>query len=577
MRKHCWIVLLAALATWPEAGRAEDYSGKIKKAAERGTLDQAGTHPFHLKAELTPSLERDKDSGRTGEVEIWWQSPTQWKREVHSPGFHQVEIVKGTQDWQKNEGDYFPEWLQRVAVQLVNPLPGLNEILGQVKDAEVRRMSGRTKTGEIKEQISLSWMKTTGTVEVRNIQRYSVALDGSTGLLNYTYGFGWGGEFQDYKDFHGRKVARTVKVGSIEVTARVTTLEDLGGVPAGFFDAGASSDQQMRTEYIDEPTLRKNLLPAEPITWPPVKDGPMQGNVTTWIVIDREGKVRDIDTMVSENAAMNEPGKAAVANLRFKPFVVNGVPVQVMSQITTPFKTARPADSEVFDSAQTFFERGRKLGFPAASNSKPYLLRAEFQIRNKAGEIETGKYEDTWLSDTQWRREAWFEDSHCVRSRSGDKRYRLVEGGQANLVQLILKIMEPIPAIDTFVESDWKIKRDSVDGLPAVRVLTGYESPEGKFDPQVRGFWFDPTGSLVKTYFKQVETRRAEFQDLDGVRVAHRIDVLRDGLLVMRIKVTEILPAGDVPDSRFRLPGHEWERIFLPSHKWDREFTDEAR
>jgi hypothetical protein len=219
MRARSWVTIFVAVMQLAASGHAEDLTGKIQKAAEHCTLDQAGTHPFHLKAELAPSFDRNKDSGRTGEVEIWWQSPAQWKREVRSPGFHQIEIVNGTQKWQKNEGDYFPEWLQSIAVQLVNPLPGLDEILGQVKDAEVRRLSGKTKSGEVTQQTSLSWIKTTGTAEVRNIQRYSIALDGNSGQLNYTYGFGWGADFQDYKGFHDLKVARTVKVGSTEVTA----------------------------------------------------------------------------------------------------------------------------------------------------------------------------------------------------------------------------------------------------------------------------------------------------------------------------------------------------------------------
>jgi hypothetical protein len=247
-----------------------------------------------------------------------------------------------------------------------------------VKDAEVRRFKEKTKAGGIREQTNIDWVKTTGTAEVRNIQRFSVALwdDGS---LFYTSGFGWGALFHDYKSFHERVMARTVSVGTPEVTAKVTTLEDLGDVPREFFDAGAAGGdaKPLRTEYIDELTLRKNLLPSEPVVWPPVKDGPMEGNVTTWIVVDREGKVRDIGTMVAENASMNDAGKAAVANLRFQPFLVNGAPVQVMSQITTPFETTRPAGAEVFESARTYFECGGQVGFPAAGNASPiYCVRS---------------------------------------------------------------------------------------------------------------------------------------------------------------------------------------------------------
>lgn len=126
MQRQWWIAALAALTAWPTVGQAEDLAKEVKKAVERSTLDQPGTKAFHLRASLAPSFERDKESGRTGEVEIWWASPTQWKREVRSPKFHQIEIVDGVHDRQKNEGDYFPEWLRQTAVELIKPVPPLD-------------------------------------------------------------------------------------------------------------------------------------------------------------------------------------------------------------------------------------------------------------------------------------------------------------------------------------------------------------------------------------------------------------------------------------------------------------------
>jgi hypothetical protein len=319
---------------WPVAGHADDLTVRVKRAVKRSTLDQAGTRPFHLKAVLAPSCPRDKDSGRTGEVEIWWASPTRWKREVRSPEFQQIVIVNGNQRWRKNEGDYFPEWLRETAIALIKPVPPLQQVLGQIKDGDVRRMG---------QMIHASWTTNSGTADVHNVLNSVVALQDTTGLLLYAGGFGWDGEFKDYKSYHGRMVARTVSNGSPEVTANVLVLENLGRRPAGFFNAqaGGGDPLPLRTKLIDETTLRKNLLPTEPIVWPVVEDGALQGNVTTQIVVDREGKVREIGPMVSENSSLDSTGKAAVANMRFKPFLVNGMPVQVMSQITMPFKVVR--------------------------------------------------------------------------------------------------------------------------------------------------------------------------------------------------------------------------------------------
>ena len=551
-----WIVpaFLACTLT----AHAEDMTGKVKKAVERSTLDQAGTKPFHLKAALRPSFERDNDSGRTGSVEIWWASPEQWKRELQAPGFHQTQIVNGGRVWQKNEGDYFPEWLNQIATALIRPVP-LEQVLDRVKTAEVRQFNS-----PMMQQININWVEDTGTAEVHNISRGGISIDGKTGLLLYSSGRTGDAQLKDFRDFHGRKIAQKVSSGTPEVTADVTTLEDFAA-PDRFFDTEGKDGDAHPIEIVmlDETALRKNLLPMEPIVWPALQDGSLEGNVTTTIVVDREGKVRETESIVSENNAVNDAGKKLILAMRFQPFLVNGVPVQAMSQITVPFKTTRPAGTETFDSARTYFERGRQVSFPAAGSGKPYVLQADFQMRSKDGALETGQYTDTWLSDTQWKRELSFAKSHYVRSRDGDKRYQSEDGPDAPVLKMIMRILEPIPATDTFTESDWRIKRDTANGVRTVRVLAGYESPEGKFDAeQTRGYWFDDTGVLMKTYFSGIESQRSNFEDFDGIKIARKIGVLKDGKLALLITVKDVTAAGQISDKEFQLHGHTWERAF---------------
>jgi hypothetical protein len=535
------------------AANAEDMAGKLKKAVERSTLNHPGTKPFHLKAVVAPSFERDKGSGRTGSIEMWWASPSQWKREIQSPEFHQIEIVSNGREWQKNDGDYFPEWLREIAVQLVNPLPDLDQVLDHVRTAENRNFPG---------QIEINWSATTGTTAVRNIQRFVIALEPRTELLLYTYGFGWGAEFKDYHGFHGRIVARTLDVGTPQLTAKVQTLDDLGNVPAGFFDAdpNGGDPKPLKTKLIDEPTLRKNLLAMEPVSWPKIQNGPFAGNVTTWIVIDRDGRVREIDGPVSENAAVNDVGKEAVGKMRFRPFQVDGIPVQVMSQFTLPFRTTRPGGSENFDSAETYFERGRKVGFLAATQGSAYILRAEFNFRSHDGSVRTGHYEDTWLDQDHWRRKAESGDNFCERSQNGETRYKNSTGSEAVLLCLVLKILEPIPAIDTFSESDWNISRETFDGTSTVRLAAGREN-------QAKSYWFDDSGLLLKVSIGGLEIRRSKFEEFGGAKIARQIDVLKDGRLALPISVTDIAPGGTVSPDSFKLNGHEWQRAF----------TDEVR
>ncbi len=458
--------------------------------------------------------------------------------------------------WQKNEGTYFPEWLRELANAIVHPVEISPELAKEIAGAEVKQLMGGTY---------LSWQLESGNGTDRAWMGAGISFKTDSGLLYTVNGFGWGGWYRDYAIFHNRQVARRISSGSPEVTARISVLEDLGAMPEGWFDASAAGGDSptVKTVATDELTLRRNLQSGEALTWPAVQDGPLEGVLTTEIAVDREGKVREVGTIVSANPGMNEAARRQIEAMHFRPFVDQGEPVQVYSRITLGFKTARPAGTASFESARTWFERGRKAGFLAAAATQPYRLTAEFQAGSKTGQVLTGKYEDTWMNATQWRREATLGASRLVRTRDGEKTFVLSEGPDAGLLALLFQILEPIPALDTFVESDWRIKQDRVDGADAVRVLSGYESPEGKLDAEhARGFWFGSSGDLEKTFFSGVETRRTLQQDFDGVRVARQVDVRKDSKLAMRIKVTEVGAAGPEPKDFFDLKGHEWKRAF---------------
>ena len=428
-------------------------------------MNQAGTKAFHLKAELAPSRNTDANSDRTGEIEIWWISPTEYRREVRSPEFHQISVVNGTHEWQKNEGSYFPAWLRETAVALVDPIPNLDTALEQVQRADVKRFRGAT-------YFSWNMMSSDGTV--RTSLGASISLTDSSGLLFYGVGLGWGGLYENYKDFHGRMIARTVRVGTPEITAKISELEDLRDAPADFFNAEAGGgDIPLHTLLVNEMSLRRNLLPMEPVKWPALQDGPLEGALSAEISVDREGVVREIGPIVGSNQGVYDAARAAISAMRFQPYLVNGVPVQVVSPISMGFKTARPAGAETFDSARSYFERGRTVGFPAAGSNLAYLLHATFQAKQADGTIAEGTYVDTWQSVDQWRREASIGESRYIRTQHGAKHYELAEGPDVALLRRIFRYMEPIPTIDTFYESDWKIRRDTVEGVSTIRLLAG--------------------------------------------------------------------------------------------------------
>ncbi|WP_263358289.1 energy transducer TonB [Acidicapsa ligni] len=410
---------------------AEDMSGIANKAVGKSTLDQPGTHPFHLKATYAPSLERDKASNRTGEIEIWWQSPTKWRREVRSPEFHQIAIVDGQKEWQKNDGNYFPEWLRELSEAMIRPVPIPADALSKrIKTAEVHHVFTQTNI----EWQAISTPLSTPPNEQIDGKGY-LALSDKTGLLLYTGGPGFNGLYHDFKDFHGRMIAYTVAAGYVEVTAKISVLEDLAATPEDYFNATApgGDGEPIQTVVLDESNLRKNLLPGKSFDWPALQDGPLEGVVWTEVVVDRTGTIREMIPPIADNPGVKEAAEQTFRSMQFSPILRDGIPVQAMGRLSLRFKTVRPSGIENFDSAHNYFERGRKVSCLGSGSSEPYLLRAEFQIATKSG-IQTGRYEDTWISATKWKREAWFGSSHLVRTEEGDKYYVISEGPEINLL-----------------------------------------------------------------------------------------------------------------------------------------------
>jgi Gram-negative bacterial TonB protein C-terminal len=285
--------------------------------------------------------------------------------------------------------------------------------------------------------------------------------------------------------------------------------------------------------------------------------------VTAEISVDCTGRVRDVELIVSDNQQLNEAARAAFSAMRFTPYIQNGTAVQVLSRMSLHFNTVRPAGVETFESARAYFDRGRRNGFLAAGSGPAYVLKAEIDAKASNGSAIVGSYVDTWLSETEWRRELSIGKNRYIRARHGEQYYEWMQGPDVQFSRFVMRAMEPIPASGTFIESDWKMRREAVGSAQTVRVLTGYESPEGVLDPlHARAYWFNDTGDLVKTYFNGLETQRFDVEDFGGISIAHLIKVFNKGEQAMQIRVTEVSPAVNVPESFFDLSGHESPHTF---------------
>jgi hypothetical protein len=464
--------------------------------------------------------------------------------------------VDGARTWQKNDGNFFPEWLREIAVALIDPVPDPVETLRGVRTAEVKTLMGSTY---------FNW---NASVALGSSERpENISLTDATDLIFYDGGLDWGGLYKDYEDFHGRMVGRTVSTGNPEVTAKIVVLEDLAAGSADWFDVSAPGGDlhPLRTVTVDKADFASDLaVPVPRIEWPALAVGPPTGKVSTDLVIDREGAVRDTGIVVADNGGVVDTARNAFAHLHFRPQLVDGVPAQVVRRVSIDFAVTRPPGAENFGSARARFEHGRAASFPATAAKLPYSMKATFHL-GRAGKVEEGRYEDTWQDATHWRREGWFGNGHLVRTQNGDKHYMLSEGTDARIVGLIFNLLEPIPAIDTFTESDWRMKRDTVDGVKTIRVARGPDGASGNLDiNEGNGYWFDEDGRLVRAVTGKLDVRSSDFVAFDGAQFAKTIKVLSatGGVAIMAgFDDLQILTSPPNP-ALFVLRGHDWKRQF---------------
>jgi hypothetical protein len=315
--------------------RAKDGLHLVISAADRSTLDQKKTHPFHLRAKVAPSLERDKDSGRTGEIEIWWKGPGVNRRELRSAVFHQVEIVDGGRVWQLDEGDYMPSWLDGLADAFLHPLPGAAFARHGIAPDLGKSMFG---------SVYLNWEKPVP-MDMQPSKEV-VAVTQGTGLLFYDFGVGWGALFKDYQEFHGRSVPRTVSSGSPEATAKVEVLEDLPPVAGNWFEVSQQTPSSPSLQFVEvgQTNLAKDVAGgAPPLNWPEIPNTGATAVIWTDLVLHREGHIREPFSTISDNPALNGFMHDYLSKLQFNPVLMDGQPVQVARDIVLHFNLGQPA------------------------------------------------------------------------------------------------------------------------------------------------------------------------------------------------------------------------------------------
>jgi hypothetical protein len=392
------VLLCLAAAGSTSVLRAQEDDRKIaigeaaQGAVQQSRLTLPGGAAFHLKAHIGETT--GADSARTSEIEEYWVSPEKWRRTIQSPDFSQTVIVNGGQIQETNSGDYYPFWLRDLVTAIFDPLPMLEQL---------KRFNGVLKLPMDSSQSNACMQMNvpSGTAELKTSLSYAFCFQGRTGLLQQVVTPGFRAQFQDYKPFQGKSVARRIAFSPAPATtieARITDLQPLVQIDEGLFaitiPATTPSAEQFKNVQVGEPTARALQLKAPEIEWPTVREGKTQGILSLYVSVDKTGHVREVWPFRSDNPEVAAAACAQVEQWQFKPYV-NGVAMQMESVLTFAFQ-ARPgppipvlANAEARKLATHVVEPRVKAGTTARGTT--FVLRAVVDEKGKLLDVRNPK------------------------------------------------------------------------------------------------------------------------------------------------------------------------------------------
>jgi len=248
-------------------------------------------------------------------IEMFWASPNKWRRRVVSNEFAQTVIVNGDQVFEHDSDNYFPVGLHAVTTAMVDPKPLLEEYKPEgILLTKANGASTESGTTCFDPNHKMCVMHAFGLKE-------TVAVPGHTV------------DFMDYKEFHGKRIARrliyTVSVGDY-LTAEITDLEDLKNPDESMFAITAATPRELQivSATLQEPDLRSLAVETPQIIWPQALDGAETGKASFYIAIDPKGRLREVLPVKTCNERTNDSAIRQIKSWKFKQATKDGFPVQ---------------------------------------------------------------------------------------------------------------------------------------------------------------------------------------------------------------------------------------------------------
>lgn len=324
----------------PDPARLNLLAHRLLDAAMRSNgLSGDKVKPWHMKLDFELLQGGPDAKPQKGTMEEWFASQYRWRRNFSSaePGWNgsQWSVAKLERYSRKEKHDEFDDYgmTLRVARPVVDPLYQISNL----KPTDQLTVQRITANGTA---LNCVWFaETDSSAQMRKAEWTFPTMCFDSDLhLRLVHSEETTVQFEDIQPFQGHGVARNVKIlfhGRLTADLKVTQLESVDAVDEATLKP---PDKLAPAPFVIEPGMPKPVSVYEEAAHLPLNNSPFHPN--SWAVpaiIHKDG------TVTPRHAASPSPFRdmvdalnIAVAKWKFRPYIIDGEPVEVEYMVVYP-------------------------------------------------------------------------------------------------------------------------------------------------------------------------------------------------------------------------------------------------
>jgi TonB family protein len=302
-------------------------------------LASADLKPWYLKASYT-TYDEHGQLNHTGVFEEWWAAPNKYKRRYASKDFSLTEYVTDTGTYRVGDTDYVPFPLTLLPERLLAPMPSAKDY----EQSILLRRKQSFGSADLSCVLLARKMPDLETAPTGLFPSYCFEINkpvlrwsGSLGQYNTLY--------NQIGSFQEKYVAQDISIiEGADLKILTAHLEMLNGL-----HNASDADFQPPTDAIKVPAGKSveigagimqgsNVKKVAPIYPAEAKQKRIEGKVIIQAEIGEDGHIHGMKILEAPHPLLAIVALMAVKQWEYKPYLINGRPVRVVTQITAIFR-----------------------------------------------------------------------------------------------------------------------------------------------------------------------------------------------------------------------------------------------